>query len=600
LRNQIIAQDNTLTNATCRNQELESLVQSRNNDLNKIKKELERLKKNDIQRTEGIIPYDNFTKYVCYKSNGTWSYCEFSDFVIESGSYMIFDKKYNMDRKIGVFTKNGKFIIFDEKLLDNVKLITLLKNEGFTFKIKMSKNNIVKVLSDYITETLNENKQTIYIPYYNGWNEKGKFIFPEFNDKNGLISPYYRSKFITSETNEPVHSITTGLSVLNSLHDKRYSVVMIGILLSGLLYTRLQKTGFALNQAIVLNCDSPANSFVDIFLKIYNKGENNISLKTPNKNIKNAVDSSKDELLIVDGRVNNTNEYLIKTNLNFLIDIFVNQIQADDNFITNKSTLVLLSQNLEFMIEKEKFLFIDLKDNIDVIPNFSNFYKYMGDIIKYFVKYAENIRLTAEDFTKYKIPDSIQPIYRRTYVIFMRLLDIFKDFLQTYNIDINKFLGNIHYEKLLQEFFVEEKNFDEEGIEEMVCEILKMNIIKNKTLVIYDKRLSINDTIVDNKLFSDNSTIFFSEIYMKKNIMPFMKIDMSLEKVLKALHCTDILVKRKDGYRCKRTIFINGEPKQFGFIVLKNKNIIDCKNYKKTSIKEADDYERFAAWCELQ
>lgn len=579
------------------------------NDNVKLQRKLEKLPEAKDLCQEELVQKGTQTLYIKYNEESIKTVI-FSDFIIEEVIKMNGNKKLKKEPYYLIKTTNDKIVNIPLKDFKPKTVVKLFLEAGLNYKLKMPQNRVGELLMGHISSLIGTEKYLEFTIYgTSGWHgTKNKYCFPSKDIAVDEDTPLYKSEFITTNTNEPINSIERGLGVYNYLKKEEDKLVFLAVLLSSLLYTRLKKMRYPLKQILLLSGDNVTiENIAKLYLKIFDKHSPFISLNCKTRQLNKALLYTEDSTLVIDGRVSNLSDYLPKNNLEHLIQLLckngcITSDDLDEEYSANLG-LILLDEEIGYRISKKYFIGIDItsKDIEQGVLDLTSYYQYWGDMIYYFIKYMEMhvVNLKNHIDEKPNVPD----IYKNTYITFCIVIDLFIDFLREYKLDLYKLLAlSRDYRKTLRVYFITQNSDDYKSISLHFEQVLQDLISKDKLNVVYDNKLN-SFNCLNNTIFIVQNEVYFTEKCLKNKILPHIKLRISVRKLLVSLHKSGMLIFNKDGFRTKRSVYINDKPEFKGFVILKKdmlQVLINGKGNNMKKEKTADEERRkFYDWIKL-
>lgn len=581
------------------------------NENNKIAAKLEKYYANKDIYEEYLIIKNERIQYVRKKGKDVFTIKEFSDYGIKAAYKITYCKRLGEEEYILIITSNNKVVLFPERDFVPKKVVKLFLLVGCTYNSNFSQTKVGELLCKLISTYIdNEIKNEYHVYETPGWHDSDNDYFrlskTIFKDK---LPSVFKYELATTNTNEPITSITKALDIYKAIGDDCVIVVLLAVMLSSLLHSRLKKKGVHFKKILLLSGENvDLEKFASLYLKVFDKSDPIISLDSKRNVLNKSLLATGDSTLVIDGRVDNISAYLPETNLKYLEQVCcrsgcINIRDDGNNNCSFDGVLVILDDKISFTINKKYYISVDIERSKLLHRNkdFSRFCLYWGDMVNLFIKYMEKheIDMVNKNIDFYEIPIR----YRDTNKTFGIVMDLFIDFLKQYDIDFYEELGlKCNYKKILSDYFFEQ-NDDCYSVTLHFEEVLKSLLNKGVLKAVNDNRLQSNYKDLDNIVFMKSNEIFFTEKCITNVILPSLGLNISTRKLLGYLNAEGILIHNKEGYRAKRSIYLGNTVKFYGFVVLNRDMMKSFESVKiNTDVEEAKDNEetKFENWAKLQ
>lgn len=582
------------------------------NENSKIAAKLEKYYADKDIYDEYLIIKNECIQYVRRKEKDVFTMKEFSDYGIKAAYKITYCKRLGEEEYILIITSNNRVVLFLERDFVPKKVVKLFLLVGFTYNSNFSQTKVGELLCKLISTCIDiEMKNEHHVYETPGWHDSDNSYFrlnrTILKDK---LPSAFKYELATTNTNEPITSITKALDIYKAIGDDCTIVVLLAVMLSSLLHSRLKKKGVHFKKILLLSGENvDLEKFASLYLKVFDKSDPIISLDSKRNVLNKSLLATGDSTLVIDGRVDNISAYLPETNLKYLERVCcrsgcINIRDDGNNNCSFDGVLAILDDKISFTINKKYYISVDIERSKLLHRNkdFSRFCLYWGDMVNLFIKYMEkhDIDTVNNNIDFYEIPIR----YRDTNNTFNIVLDLFIDFLKLYGIDFQKALDlKYDYKKILSDYFLKQDDDDCNSVTLHFEEVLKSLLNKGVLKAVNDNRLQSNYKDLDNIVFMKSNEIFFTENCMTNVILPNLGLKISTRKLLGYLNAEGILIHNKEGYRAKRSIYLGNTAKLYGFVVLNRDMMKSFESVKiNTNVEEAKDNEetKFENWAKLQ
>lgn len=176
------------------------------------------------------------------------------------------------------------------------------------------------LLVNYIANKLSQNEENIYfIPYTTGWVGKSHYMFPNNvlqNKEMPFDGPLGNKTFEVADASID-ESLKKGFSCYGFIKNETKRVILLGMLISSLLYTRLKNKNKELRKILVVSGEKNILDVVSsLFLKVYDREKGNVCINQNSNIINKEMLSTQDCMLVIDDRIGkDMKKYMPQTNL---------------------------------------------------------------------------------------------------------------------------------------------------------------------------------------------------------------------------------------------------------------------------------------------
>lgn len=573
------------------NEYLKSEIQKTNFWNQKLQKEIESLHKQDIIRHEFLIRRDNKLYYQLKKSNNKYVQEEFfANWKVDKVIKVTYDKRYNKEESIAFVVCEKDIVVMSKKDFESKKILSYFRNAGYGINLKQDESKLAALFRNYICSYFFPIKEEVRLNFCSGWTkgESGKWIYSINPDENkyNLDAPIYKNKLALTNTQEPIKSIEMAFSALQIFKNPRHRVVILGIILYSVSFSRIKEFNVEAEKIFLINMDN--NMVFDMFFNIFDSEVLSIRQKT--SIIEKEIISTKDSPLILDARRCNFNEHCPQKNLELLHDVFCSGISIEygGEKYSSQSLVFVRSSELQYILNEKDILTIEIsKDNIDIDKlniSFQECKRRLGDMIMAYINYTQEIIFDYAFLER----DKSENIHKALHI----LLFYMEKMLAQYNLDINKLLGlDINTGK-----YGNALNF-----------FLKALPLHNKDMIYHFfnclykavKAGHLKERFMEDKFNSDSknsntdSYVYISEsrneVWIKREdidniVIPIMgKEAFSSKNILELLKKSNMLILNEKGeYGCKRCI-PGKKGERSRFVVIKR------EFYKRSGLIERGD-----------
>lgn len=426
---------------------------------------------------------------------------------------------------------NEKIIYVSEREFGQATMVNQLQTQGgMIFPSKQSYGKIATLIVNYLIAC--NLIEEYSLPYFSGW-QQNTFCYCTQKAILNIDLPYLNNTLIIdSKINIDValHNVYNAIK-----HTKNsYGLILFILMIYGMLYSVFSDLKLYIGRLINLS-GSMADKAAQ-FMNIYNKDNINfIGLNCNIPNLKKRIFKSKDEVLILKGRVDESKASL-------LCDIFCHGIYSDvkingNTFQTVRQSLCLVISDLMSNIVPPNLIWEFNIEHFDANIDVSSF----GIGMKYIIETAETYKKEnkfSKIIQRYRNQDidDCNESEKNEFVILHTVYEFISAAFDVYGLDIKELLPDDRSSDFIADFvFNNDTEVDEDAITRKLRHIFIDTALNepftqkyttgmeisntNKPLVLYDS----NNMYISYEQLLDISKIHFSSCTSSKRLLCVLK-----------------------------------------------------------------------------
>lgn len=227
-----------------------------------------------------------------------------------------------------------RYVKISEREFGTSAMVRKLRTEGcIVFYGKQSDGKAAKLIADWIVA--HGEIEKMYLPYHSGWESSKYYYTSEPCLLDNMDFPYLKNLLLSDNnisTDNALHTVFNTIENTSAFNSCMLFILMI----YGMLYTVFSGLGYRIKR--IINLSGKMADKAAQFMKIFNKDNTHfVGLNNNVPSLRKVISNSKDEVLILKGRVNTDKAQL-------LCDIFCHDISP--NIPINGKSFQLISQSL--------------------------------------------------------------------------------------------------------------------------------------------------------------------------------------------------------------------------------------------------------------